>query len=171
MTALFIQKCGVFGPKLMHEFGLSVEDAAALLGNLGHESGGFVHMQELGKRRGAGGLGLAQWTGARRRSFEAWCRTHGVTTASDEGNYGYLAFELHGAERDAIPAMKRCSNLEGKVRAFERVFERAGIPAIPHRMTWARLALAALHPGHPAAVAPLSRRKPLSDKHRVGPRR
>jgi hypothetical protein len=168
MTALFIQKCGYYGPRLMKEFGLSAEDAAAILGNLGHESGGFVHMQELGKPRGSGGLGVAQWTGARRHSFEAWCRTHGVSTSSDEGNCGYLIAELHGAESGAIAAVKRTAGLEGKVRGFERVFERAGVPAISRRVTWARLALAALHPGHPASVAPppRARRKPVADKHR-----
>ncbi len=164
MTALFISKCSLYGPALMKEFGLTAEEAAAVLGNLGHESGGFVHMQELGKRAGTGGLGVAQWTGVRRKAFEAWCRSHGVSTSSDQGNLGYLIFELHGIERQAIVSLRRASGLEGKVRAFERAFERAGIPAIPHRVVWAKLALQALNHLHgngpaPVAAAPVLPKK------------
>jgi hypothetical protein len=41
-----------------------------------------------------GGFGWAQWTGARRQEFEAWCRDNGLDPASDAANYGYLVHEL-----------------------------------------------------------------------------
>lgn len=156
MTALFISKVTAFGPRLMRDFGLTAEECAAVFGNLGHESGGFAVLQEQGKRHGSGGWGWAQWTGPRRRAFDAFALSHRLSATSDEANYEYLCFELRGLERAAIPAMKRAVGLEGKVRAFERQFERAGIPAIGHRVVWAKLALQVLshlHGNGPAPVA------------------
>src|SRR5690606_17673173 len=70
--------------KLLRDFPIAPEDAAAILGNLGHESLGFTAMQEFrpvvaGSR---GGWGWAQWTGPRRRAFEAYCARTGKDPAS-----------------------------------------------------------------------------------------
>ena len=175
MTALFIQKCLVFGPKLMHDFGWDIDGAAACLGNGGLESNGFTAMYEAGKRRGAGGVGGWQWTGPRARSFQSWCHVHGVSITSDEGTYDYLAFELHGPERAAVASVKKAAGLEGKTRAFMRSFERPGIPNLSARIKWARLAQSALrhHQGlgpapeavHPLANAPnRTARAPMAKK-------
>ena len=64
----FAAGCRSLGPRLMRDLGLTDLQAAGLLGNLGHESGGFRQLQEVapavaGSR---GGWGLAQWTGPRR---------------------------------------------------------------------------------------------------------
>lgn len=65
MTDVFARKAPWIMALLMRDFPLGLEDAAAILGNLGHESGGLVQLQELkpvvaGSR---GGYGWAQWTG------------------------------------------------------------------------------------------------------------
>lgn len=165
MADLFDTKVAIFGPDLMRDLRLTAEQAAGILGNLGHESGGFRFMQEQGHRRGRGGLGLAQWTGPRRRAFEQWCAHHNVSTSSDAGNIGYLMFELKGAYAGTVASLRRCATLDAATRSFCNSFERPGIPAMTSRLGYARRALAVLHPGHPAAAAP-ARRKPVSDKHR-----
>lgn len=143
--ALFREKCREFMPKLMADFDLTVEDAAAIFGNLGHESGGFRTLQEKkpmipGSR---GGYGWAQWTGPRRRKYEAYCARNKLDPASDKANYGYLFVELRGAEKAAIASVRRAKGLRRKVEAFELAFERAGVKHYDSRETWARVALAA----------------------------
>lgn len=132
---------------LMNEFALDLESAAAILGNLGHESGGFRFLQEKkplvpGSR---GGWGWAQWTGPRRRAFEAWVRAQKLDPAGYEANYGYLVLELHGAEKAAVPAVKRAKGLAAKVKAFELGFERASKnhKHYASRERWAAIALEA----------------------------
>ena len=170
MSDLFETKVATFGPDLMRDLRLTAEQAAGLLGNLGHESGGFRFMQEQGRRRGSGGLGLAQWTGPRRRAFEQWCAQHGVPTSSDAGNIGYLLFELKGAYAGTVTSLQRCATVDAATRSFCNSFERPGIPAMSSRLAYARRALAVIHPGHPAAVAPPPRaaRRPVTDKHNIG---
>ncbi len=144
-TALFREKAPGIMSALMRDLDISVEDAAAIVGNLGHESGGFKFLQEKkplvpGSR---GGWGWAQWTGPRRRQFEDFVRERGLDPAGDEANLGFLIFELRGPEKAAVPATERATGLRAKVEAFEKSFERAGVKHYPSRMKWAELALAA----------------------------
>jgi len=141
--ALFRSKAPGIMNLLMADFGLDVESAAAILGNLGHESGGFQFLQEKQPMvpGSAGGYGWAQWTGPRRREYEAYCQRNGFDPASDTANYKFLFVELSGSERAAIPAVKNAMGLEAKVQAFEAAFERAGIKHYEGRNEWARKAL------------------------------
>jgi hypothetical protein len=142
---LFRQKAPGIMNLLMADFGLDLESAAAILGNLGHESGGFQFLQEKQPMiaGSAGGYGWAQWTGPRRRAYEAYCERNGFDPASDTANYKFLFVELSGSERAAIPAVKNAVGLEAKVKAFEMAFERAGIKHYDGRMAWAERALEA----------------------------
>lgn len=123
---------------------LSVLDAAAIAGNGGHESNGFTTLQETkpvvpGSR---GGWGWFQWTGPRRRAFEAYCQRNGKDLRSDQANYDWLFVELKGAEGiKAIPRTVRAKRLEDKVKAFELAFLRAGVKHYASRTAWARIAL------------------------------
>lgn len=72
--------------------------AAGFIGNLGYESNEFRWLQERGVST-TGGYGWAQWTGMsgpypRRYNFETWCAQHNLSPSSDEGNYGFILFEL-----------------------------------------------------------------------------
>jgi hypothetical protein len=81
--------------RLQSDYGLTREQAAGFVGNLAHESGGFGTLQEVkpiipGSR---GGYGYAQWTGPRRRAYEAWTGERGMDPASFEAKSGRN--ELH----------------------------------------------------------------------------
>jgi len=128
---------------LMADFGFSVLDAAAILGNIGHECAGFTLMQEVKPtvKGSRGGFGWCQWTGPRRVAFEAYCKRNDLDPVSDKANYGYLFTELHGSEAGAVGKTKAASGLEAKVEAFEQAFLRAGVKNYPSRLAWAQKAL------------------------------
>lgn len=139
-----------FMAKLLRDFPeLDVLDAAAIFGNAGHESGGLVTLQEIkptvaGSR---GGWGWMQWTGPRRRAFEAYAKRNGLGLSSDKANYKFLFLELKGLEGTEKAAIAKLisagPNLEAKVKAFELAFLRAGVKHYPSRLVWAERALAA----------------------------
>jgi hypothetical protein len=144
--ALFRKKAPVIMRKLMKDFGLDDVGAAAIVGNLGHESAGFRFLQEIqplipGSR---GGYGWAQWTGPRRRAFESWCADKKLDPASDEANYGFLCYELRNTEMGALPAVRDGATLRDKVVGFELGFERASDKhkGYGSRMRYAEIALA-----------------------------
>jgi|GEM_PF-3533081 len=111
---------------LIRDLDITVEDAAAILGNLGHESKGFRAMQEdRPVNGGRGGYGWAQWTGSRRREFESYCKERELNIDSYEANYGFLVHELLGTHKNALTKTKAANGLENKVKAFELEFERA----------------------------------------------
>lgn len=140
---LFTDKAPGIMRLLMADFGLTDEEAAAIVGNLGHESGGFKFLQELKPMipGSKGGWGWAQWTGPRRRAFEAYCARNNLDPASDKANYGWLFVELTTTEKKAIPAVKNAADLQSKVIAFEKAFERAGIKHYDSRLKYAKQAL------------------------------
>lgn len=149
---------------LMAEFPWTAEDAAACAGNGGHESDGFTDLQEdrptvKGSR---GGYGWFQWTGPRRRAYEAWCKKRGLDPASDKANTDFLIHELKGPEKRTIEAVRKARGLEAKTVAFEAAFERAGIKHYDSRKKWARIAMDAFggsvplprQPDDPGVVVP-----------------
>lgn len=160
--SLFREKAPGIMRLLMKDFEFSVLDAAAVVGNLGHESGGFKFLQEKkplvpGSK---GGYGWAQWTGPRRRAYEDYCSRNNLDPASDKANYGFLFVELKGSEKKAVWATKSAKTLYDKVVAFELGFERAGIKHYDKRLRWAEIALAAYNSSNvvklatPAAIEP-----------------
>jgi hypothetical protein len=129
--------------KLMDDFGLSELDAAAVFGNAGHESLGFTKLQEIkptvaGSR---GGYGWFQWTGPRRRDFEAYCERNNLKPSDNDANYAFLFVELKGPEKRALGKLKSADTLNEKVVAFEEAFERSGVKAFAKRQRWAAIAL------------------------------
>ncbi|MET3925624.1 phage tail tip lysozyme [Devosia sp. 2618] len=134
----FRAKAPAIMAKLRSDFPIGVEDAAAILGNLGHESAGLTILQEIkptvaGSR---GGFVWAQWTSPRRRAYEAYCKRTGKDPASDDANYAYLFIELkgiEGSEKAAIGKTVAAKGLDAKVEAFELAFLRAGVKHYPSR--------------------------------------
>jgi len=137
---------------LMNDFGLTDFQAAGVVGNLGHESEGFTILHEIGQRPGSGGYGWGQWTGSRRRAFLWWCETHHLDWRSDEANLSYMTHELDGAYHEAVLAVARSATIDAATTVFEKVFERAGVPALQSRLEWARAALDAYRAAQPKAA-------------------
>lgn len=138
---------------LMADFDLGKLDAAAVFGNAGAESGGFKSLQELkplvpGSR---GGFGIMQWTGPRRRAYEAYCKKHGKDPAAMQTNYDFLFVELKGPEGRVLPKLKAAKTLDEKTEVFMKTFLRPGIPHLESRKRWA---LKALHAYEAAKFVP-----------------
>ena len=141
MHELFREIAPIYMQKLMDDFDMSVLDAAAVFGNLGHESNGFEDMQEISPRAGRGGYGWAQWTGPRRVAFEQYAKRNGLKLSDPGTNYSWLFVELRGPEKNAVKKVKAARSLDTKVVAFEKAFERAGVKHYESRKKWARIAL------------------------------
>jgi peptidoglycan hydrolase-like protein with peptidoglycan-binding domain len=161
MVALFEQKAPWIMNLLMRDFPMwGPEDAAACVGNAGHESRGFEDLVEIDKRVGGkGGIGWFQWTGhapnnPRRRDFEAFCARNRLDRFGDEANYKYLVLELRGSERGTIAAVQNAQGLKNKVVVFEDRFERAGVKHHDRRIAYAQRALAAWKSNRGAAIPP-----------------
>ncbi|MBY0324874.1 MAG: TIGR02594 family protein [Reyranella sp.] len=135
-------------PRVMRDLmrdlpGLTSFQAAAILGNIGHECGGFRQLVQIGLPEGKGGMGWCQWDGARRGTFLAFAADRKLNWRSDEANYGYLLQELRGTEKAAFDSLLRQTSLEAAVVNFDERFERSGVKALDKRTRFARLALAA----------------------------
>ena len=128
---------------LIRDFHLKDFQAAAIPGNLGHETGGFTKLREIGAAPGHGGYGWGQWTGPRGRAFLNWCHAHKLDWQSDAGNYGYLHYELAGAYAYVVAHLRECGSVEQTTEVFERYYERAGVVAMNDRIHWAKIALTA----------------------------
>lgn len=176
MSSVFEQKAPGIMRRLMDDFrALRVEDAAAIVGNLAHECAGFETLQEISPtvKGSKGGYGWPQWTGPRRRAYEAYCKRAGQNPASDAANYAYLWIELsgiEGSEGKAIGKTVSAATLQAKVIAFETAFLRAGIKHYTSRKKWAERAMdawriaskaGAVQPFPPVAKQPAQPAKPV----------
>jgi|SRR6516165_8315975 uncharacterized protein (TIGR02594 family) len=139
----FIEKAPDVMKRLMNDFpALTREQAAAILGNIGQECGGFTLFVQQGKMNDEDrGFGWCQWTHERRDAFFQYATAHGLPRESDDASYGYLVTELRGSERRAFEALQRESVLENAVITFNNKFERSGTPMMDRRIRYAQLAL------------------------------
>ena len=126
---------------LQRDFGLSTAQAAGFVGNLAHESGDFKTMQEINPtvEGSRGGFGYAQWTGPRRRAFEAWASENGLDPTSYEANYGFLKHELTNTPEGAVIGRLRTAETpDDAARIVSERFLRPGIPHMDSRIQRAR---------------------------------
>ena len=156
----FVSRAPTYMALLMKDFEFDELDAAAIMGNAGHESGGLTIWHEVGQPDNKGGVGWFQWTGSRRRDYEAYCERNNFNPHTDESNYKFLYTELKGSESAAINKTKAAVGLEAKVKAFEMAFERAGVKAYDSRLTWAQRALDAFNA---TDVKPVPIEKPIEN--------
>ncbi|NYT33925.1 phage tail tip lysozyme [Rhizobium sp. WYCCWR 11128] len=137
------------GPRLVgdlsKDFQLSPEQAVGVVGPLGQESAGFGTLQEVnplipGSR---GGFGYAQWTGPRRKQFEAWSQQNGLDPTSYEANYGFLKHELMNTPEGAVlDELRKAPDAMTAGRVFTDKFLRPGIPNYDSRDAWTKRAMA-----------------------------
>lgn len=142
----------VFIDLLMADFKTDLLSSVAIVGNAGHESGGFKQLQELKPlvKGSKGGYGIMQWTGPRRRAYEAYCRRNGLDPADMMTNYKFLFVEFKGPEGKVLPKLKAAKTLDEKVEVFCLGFLRPGVVHMASRKQWARRALAAWEKAHNA---------------------
>lgn len=120
---LFGQRAGQIVNDLQRDLGLTREQAAGIVGNLGHESGGFKSLQEITPISGRGGLGYGQWTGSRRRDFENWAAANKLDPKSHEANVGFLEHELQGKYAPFLARLKQTKTLEQATRLTHEQYE------------------------------------------------
>lgn len=124
--------------RLIADYQLTPEQAAGMVGSLAHESGNFTQMQELKPVAGRGGLGYAQWTGPRRRAFEAWMAERGTDVSNPAANYGFLQHELNAtSEGRVLDAVRKAATAEQATQAFTNGFLRPGVVAMGSRANYA----------------------------------
>lgn len=150
---------------LMADFGLNRQQAAGIVGNLAHESGGFKNLQEdkpiiPGSR---GGFGYAQWTASRRRNFEKFVGEKDWDIRSYQANYGNLKRELKGEYAYVIDRIKGVTTSKEAAKIFQDKFER---PHKDHQHTARRAQLAADILVNPKAgfVAPFPTKRGVSQQ-------
>jgi N-acetylmuramoyl-L-alanine amidase len=140
---------------LMHALPLLKEDAAAILGSFGTETGGFTLREESN----GVGYGWAQWSGTRRDDMEEWCLANGYFPYHvDEDLYDQAcaAFFIHevtetwekrvlygGGSIEGVfyPPLKDCPDLDSKTLSFWKLYERPGTPHADWREEMAHEAL------------------------------
>lgn len=149
--------------RLAADLGLTPEQAAGIVGNIGFESAGFTKLHEVGQPEGVGGYGWAQWTADRRVAYLDWCDANNLDWRSDEANYGYLLVELKGAYKRSVDALKQTGTVDAAVFSFGQTYERPGgttpsyLPGFVGRLSYAQRALAAAkgEAGEPAQPDPV----------------
>jgi len=126
---------------LEEALGITTAQAAGIVGNLDHETGGFKFMQELkpvvpGSK---GGLGFAQWTGPRRVAFEAWGKENNVDLNSYEANRDYLIHEISNtSEGRFLSELEKSTTVEEATRIVSKKYLRPGIPKMNSRLSRAK---------------------------------
>jgi hypothetical protein len=134
-------------------------------------------MQERRVERGRGGLGYAQWTGRRRRMFEAWAKERGLDVHSEEANRGFALWELANTRvgQATIAAVRKTGSLEEGVMKAGQIYETpAGttptfLPGYGGRLEFARRALESLTSPEAIVASTLrSRYTPEGDAGSVG---
>lgn len=134
-----------YEPRLEMDLGINRVQACGIFGNLGTETGGFTALQE--KRPiiagSKGGYGWMQWTGPRRRKYEAWCKQNMFDASSDEANYKYLVYETKTDEAASLAALKKTATVEEAAEVFMKKNLRPGIPNLESRKNWAKKAFEA----------------------------
>ena len=119
--------------------GLPQHIAIGIAANMKAESGfnpGINEQKPLvaGSR---GGYGLNQWTGPRRRAYEAYAAEQGNGLADLGTQLDYTLWELQNTERGAWNALAGADNASEAARIYSDKFLRPGIPHMDARLRYA----------------------------------
>lgn len=153
----------IFIGRLMKDFDLDLLSAVAIVGNAGHESGGFKQLQEVKPlvKGSKGGWGIMQWTGPRRREAESYWDRNSMNPSSMDANYAFLFVELKGPEGRVLNFLRNAKTLDDKVEIFSKTFLRPGIPHLESRKTWARRAHTAYVNDNPTTLPQVRPQSPI----------
>jgi hypothetical protein len=126
---------------------LSDAQIAGVLGNLSQESGFNSRVNEggaVGAPKGAGGFGLAQWTGSRQANLINFAKQRKMDPGDPNLQAQFLTAEFQGPEKNALASLQKAVSPEQAALVFRRDFERAGVPKDENRFKAARTALGQL---------------------------
>jgi len=126
---------------LKSEFGMTDEQAAGVVGNLWHETGGFEFMQELKPtvKGSKGGLAFAQWTGDRRDTFEQLLTDLGNLSADNyEANFAMITKEFDTTEKSALNKILNTDTVVDAAKATSNHYLRPGKPQLSKRISAAK---------------------------------
>jgi hypothetical protein len=135
---------------------LSDAQIAGVLGNLSQESGFNSRVNEGGAGgapKGAGGFGLAQWTGGRQTNLINFAKQRKMDPGDPNLQAQFLTAELQGPEKRALASLQGAVSPEQSALVFRRDYERAGVPKDENRFKAARTALGQLGSLGPAPGA------------------
>lgn len=144
--------------RLTTDLQLTPQQAAGIVGQLGHESAGLQAINEYqpvvpGSR---GGFGWAQWTGPRRQQFEAFAADRKMDIADPEANYQFLLHELTATpEGRVLDSLRQAPDAQSAGRIFTDRFLRPGVPAYESRASWTERALNTILPAAQAGTLPV----------------
>ena len=135
--------------------GLPLHVAQGIVANMIAESGLKPGINESspivpGSR---GGYGLNQWTGPRRRQYEAFAAERGAPLDDLNTQLDFTMFELNGPERAAFQALQSARDPVEAARIYSDKFLRPGIPHMDRRLGEAAR-LAGVEPGNALAAMP-----------------
>jgi hypothetical protein len=123
-------------------FGLEDHQAAAIAGNLDHETGAFKFMQELNPmvKGSKGGYGFAQWTGDRRVAFENWAKQNGMDPSSYDANLGFLVHEFQTDDyfKKIMGRLEKTTTVDEATKVFSDGYLKPGIPKMDLRLKKSR---------------------------------
>ena len=119
--------------------GLSPAQAAGIIGNLMQESS----VNPASVQAGGPGRGIAQWSvGQRWQGVLQLAASQNQSPLDLHVQLDYLWQELNTTESGALAALKQTNDVVSATEAFERTYERAGIPDMNNRIRYAMDALA-----------------------------
>lgn len=116
--------------------GVPLPVAQGMVANMIAESGLKTDINEIaplvpGSR---GGYGLNQWTGPRRRQFEAFAAERGVPVSDLNTQLDFTLWELQNTERNAWNALQGVNDPVEAARIYSDKFLRPGIPHMDKRL-------------------------------------
>jgi len=146
------QAADAYVSNLQKDFGLTKDQAAGIVANLWHESGGMNSGINQGGKIGApssnmaddnaNGYGIAQWGGTRKQGLLDYARQHNLDPSSEAANYGYLKQELQTSQAGAIAAVKGTNSAQTATQAFCNAFEQPSDPQMASRLGYLNQILA-----------------------------
>ena len=81
-----------------------------------------------------GGYGLNQWTGPRRRAYEAYAADRGAALDDMNTQLDFTLYELNGPEQRAWAAIQKAKDPIEAARLYSEMFLRPGIPNMDKRL-------------------------------------
>lgn len=129
------------GKKLFQDIeetlGLEPFQAAAIVGNFDHETGGFKFMKEINPtvKGSKGGQGFAMWTASRRDAFLNWSKENNLDPNSYEANSGFFFHESqYTREGKFLEELQKTKTIEEAAKVVSEMYLKPGKPMLDKRI-------------------------------------